>query len=109
MDMPRELTANGHFRPFDPIYPGIASRATALDAHLKSGDEAQIHEVLGDRMVQLQFTNDGAVSDAEIGKWPLLGGPLPLASEYEVENHFQFHFYSNPFRATGNDQSHTYL
>jgi hypothetical protein len=65
--------------------------------------------MLGGRMVQLQFTNDGAVADAEIGKCPLTGGPLPLASEYEVENHFQFHFYSNPFRGTGNDQSHTYL
>jgi hypothetical protein len=34
---------------------------------------------------------------------------LPLPPEYEVENHFQFHFYSNPFRGTGNDESHTYL
>lgn len=109
MDMPRELTANGHFSPFDPIYPGIASRATPLDAHLKSGYETQIHEMLGDRMVQLQFTNDGAVADAEIGKCSLAGGLLPLPPEYEVENHFQFHFYSNPFRETGNDESHTYL
>jgi hypothetical protein len=32
-----------------------------------------------------------------------------LPAEYEVENHFQFHFYSIPFPAQGNDQSHSRL
>jgi hypothetical protein len=37
----------------------------------------------------------------------MIAGLLP--TEYEVENHFQFHFYSIPFPAQGNDESHTRL
>jgi hypothetical protein len=34
---------------------------------------------------------------------------VALTPEYEVENHFQFHFYSNPFPQSGNVQYHSYL
>src|SRR5450755_4359438 len=109
VNVPRELAANGHFGPFDPIHPGISTRATALDGHFESGYKSQVHQVLGDRMVQLQLADDGPFADLEIGERSRGGAALPLAPEYEVENHFQFHFYSNPFRPSGNDQSHTYL
>ena len=68
MDVPRELAAHRHLGPFDPIDPGIAARATALDADLESGNKSQVHEMLGDRMVQLQLAHDGALADAEIGQ-----------------------------------------
>ena len=109
MDVPREFATNRHFGPFDPIDPGIAPWATALDAHFKSGHKAQVHEVLGDRMVKLQLAHDRTISDPEIGQRTRCWSAVPLAPEYEVENHFQFHFYSNPFPQSGNVEYHSYL
>ena len=107
MNVPGELTAHCDFRPFDPIDSGIPSRATSFNADLQPRNKPQIHEMLGDGMVQFQLTYDGAFSDSQVGQ--CFGSSLTvlLASEYEVENHFQLQPYSNPFPQTDNDQSHT--
>jgi hypothetical protein len=65
--------------------------------------------MLGDRMVELQLANDGVFADLEVGQ--CLGSSIAalLSTEYEVENHFQFQLYSNPFLPPGNDESHTCL
>jgi hypothetical protein len=60
-------------------------------------------------MVEFKLFKDGALANAEIGQFAgvMIAGLLP--TEYEVENHFQFHFYSIPFPALGNDESHSRL
>jgi hypothetical protein len=60
-------------------------------------------------MVEFQLTYDGAFTDPEVGQCPGACMAVLLPSEYEVENHFQFQLYSNPFQRSDNDQSHTCL
>ena len=97
VDVPGELAAYGHFRPFDPIDPGIASRAAAFNGDFETGNKSQVHQVFGDRMVQLEVLHDGAFAYLQIGQRTAVRSAALLASEYEVENHFQFQLYSNPF------------
>jgi hypothetical protein len=65
--------------------------------------------MLGDGVVEFQLTDDGAFADLEIGQGAGSRIAMLLPSESEVENHFQFQLYSNPFPQTDNDQSHTCL
>ncbi len=65
--------------------------------------------MFGDRGGQRQFSEDGALPDPQIGQRAGIRIAWVLLPEYEVENHFQFDFYSIPFPAVGNDESHTQL
>ena len=68
MDVARELAAHRDFCPFDPIDPGIATGTAAFDRDFETWNKAQVHQMLGDRMVQLQFSDDGALADLEVGQ-----------------------------------------
>src|SRR5271165_3036021 len=105
-----KVAAHGNFGAVDAIDARIATRAAAQHLDHEAGNETEVHEVLGDGGRQLQVGEYGAFSDREIGQHAApFGSGLPTAAEYEVENHFQFHFYSNSSSAGGNDQSHTRL
>src|SRR5664279_169443 len=109
VDVSRKLAAHGHLRPFDPIDPGITPRTAAFDGDFQAREKSQVHEMFGDGVVQFKFFEDGALTDAEVGQRAGFTIAWLLSTEYEVENHFQFHFYSNPFPADSNDQSHSRL
>ena len=109
MDVPGELAAHGHFRPFDPIDPGVSTRTAALNSDLQPWNKTQVHEMLGDGMVQFKILQDGALPDAKVGQRASSTMAVLLPSEYEVENHFQFQLYSNLFLRPDNDQCHTCL
>jgi hypothetical protein len=108
-NVPREFATHCYLRPFDPIDPGISSRTAAFDGYFETRHKSQIHEVLGDRGSQRQFSKDSALADLEVSQGAGMRMAPVLPSKYEVENHFQYHFYSIPFRAEGNDESHTRL
>jgi hypothetical protein len=107
VNMAGDFAAQRYFGTFYAINSGVPSRPTALDTHFETGDKPQVHEMLGYGMVQLKIADDSAVADLEVGQQSRPGVVALFPSEYEVENHFQFHFYSNPFPRTGNDQSHS--
>src|SRR5271165_1621461 len=109
MDVSRELAAHGYLRPFDPIDPGIAPRTAPFDGDFQAWHKTQVHEMFGDGMVELKLFENGALTDLEVGQCAGSKIAFLLRSEYEVENHFQFHFYSIPFPAEGNDESHRRL
>jgi hypothetical protein len=63
--------------------------------------------MFGDGVVEAQFPHNAPLADLKIRQSAVaLRVPVP-AAEYEVENHFQFQLYSNPFSISDNDQSHT--
>lgn len=99
--MPGKLATKRHFCPLNPIHPGITPGTAALDADLETRYESQVHEVLGDGNIQLQFAYDGTLPNLEVRQSTDSCFVLPLAPEYEVENHFQFHLYSNPIGKSG--------
>ena len=104
MDVARHIAAHGNFGPLDAVHPRIAAGAAARDRDFQTGHETEIHEMLRHRRRQLQFSENGALSDVEIGQRAGLAIALFLrTAEYEVENHFQFQLYSNSFPAAGND------
>ena len=109
VDVPGEVAAHGYFGPFDAIDAGIATGAAACDCDFQTGDEPQVHQVFGDRMIEFQVVHDGALAYLQIGKRAARRRAALLAAEYEVENHFQFQLYSNPFPETDNVEYHTCL
>jgi len=109
MDVARKFAAHRDLCPFDPINPGISARTTAFHADFQSRNKSEIHEMFGYRMIELQLANNGAFADLKVGKGTRGTFFALPASEYEVENHFQFQLYSNPILPPGNDQSHNSL
>jgi hypothetical protein len=109
MNMAGDVATQGNFGTFHAVDPGVAARAAAFNTDFQTGDEAQVHEVLSNGMVQLQVTHNGAVADMKIGQRGAFLAAALLPSKYEVENHFQLQLYSSAFLPTGNAQYHRRL
>ena len=104
MDVTGEVAAHGNFSSFHAVDSGITTRADARDGHFQAGHKTQVHEMLGYRKRELEFGENGFFAHAQISESAgRAASPFPFATEYEVENHFQFQLYSNSFPAHSND------
>src|SRR5271166_765609 len=104
MDVARNVAAHGHFSSLDAVHAGIAAGAAARDSDFETGHETEIHEMLRHRRRQLEFGQNSAFADPQIGQRASLAiAVFLMTAEYEVENHFQFQLYSNSFLPQSND------
>ncbi len=78
------VTAKSNLNTVDTVNARISAGTAARCDDFRSGDETEIHEVIGDTRRKVKLLQDGSLTFFQVGEssYPDVG---------EVENHFQFH------------------